>query len=178
MNSRPLKIVADGWQISGITTANSGYPFTPGFSTTNSLNITGSANEGARIDVVGDPYANIPVPSNPSVPNHKLAFNPNAFAQPAVGTIGNAGGGAGILYGPGWLNFDAALTRSIPLFSEKRQLKLRFDAFNVFNHTEFNGVASGFQFNPATGQNVTANTGQYTSDRGPRILSMELRLQF
>jgi hypothetical protein len=178
MNNRALKIVADGWQISGITTANSGYPFTPSFSTTNSLNITGSTNEGARIDVIGDPTANIPAPSNPSVPNHKLAFNPNAFAMPAVGTIGNAGGGAGILYGPGWLNFDAALTRSIPLFSEKRQLKFRFDAFNVFNHTEFNGVASAFQFNPATGLNGTANTGQYTSDRGPRILSMELRLQF
>ena len=106
----------------GITTANSGYQVYPSFSTTNSEDITGSTNEGARINVIGNPYANIP--SSPGLPNSKLAFNPAAFAVPAVGTIGNAGGGAGILYGPGWLNFDASLSRSIPIVGEKRQLKL------------------------------------------------------
>jgi hypothetical protein len=178
LHSKPLTVVADGWQISGITTANTGGPFTPSFSTTNSEDITGSTNEGARINVVGNPYANIP--TNPSVPDGKLAFNPAAFAVPAVGTIGNAGGGAGILYGPGWINFDASLSRSIPIGSERRQLKLRLEAFNVFNHTQFSGIASSFAFNPtaAGNPNTTANTGQYTSDRGPRVLSLELRFQF
>jgi hypothetical protein len=178
MHSKLLTVVTDGWQVSGITTANSGAPFTPSFSTTNAEDITGSTNEGARVNVIGNPYANIP--TNPSLPNGKLAFNPAAFAVPAVGTIGNAGGGAGILYGPGWLNFDASLSRSIPIVGEKRQLKLRIEAFNVFNHVEFSGVASAFAFNPTlTGSpNTTANTGQYTSDRGPRILSLELRFQF
>ena len=178
LHSKPLTVVADGWQISGITTANTGGPFTPSFSTTNSEDITGSTNEGARINVVGNPYANIP--TNPSVPDGKLAFNPAAFAVPAVGTIGNAGGGAGILYGPGWINFDASLSRSIPLGSERRQLKLRLEAFNVFNHMQFSGIASSFAFNPTApgSPNTTANTGQYTSDRGPRVLSLELRFQF
>ncbi len=178
LHSKLLTVVTDGWQISGITTANSGAPFTPSFSTTNSEDITGSTNEGARINVIGNPYANIP--TNPSLPNGKLAFNPAAFAVPAVGTIGNAGGGAGILYGPGWLNFDASISRSIPIVGEKRQLKLRIEAFNVFNHVEFSGVASAFAFNPTISgsPNTTANTGQYTSDRGPRILSLELRFQF
>jgi hypothetical protein len=178
LHSKLLTVAADGWELSGITTANSGYPFTPSFSTTTGEDITGSTNEGARINVVSNPYANIPAPPSPAVPNHKLAFNPAAFALPAVGTIGNAGGGAGVLYGPGWINFDAALTRMIPIGSEKRQLRLRVDAFNVFNHVEFNAVASSFQFNPATGQNLTANVGQYTGDRGPRIMSLELRFQF
>ncbi len=178
LHNKLLTVVADGWQISGITTANTGAPYTPSFSTTNSEDITGSTNEGARIDVIGNPYANIP--TNPAWPNGKLAFNPAAFAVPAIGTIGNAGGGAGILYGPGWINFDASLSRSIPLGSERRQLKLRIEAFNVFNHTEYSGVASSFAFNPTlTGNpNTTANTGQYTSDRGPRVLSLELRFQF
>jgi hypothetical protein len=45
---------------------------------------------------------------------------------------------------------------------------------------EFSGVASAFAFNPTINgsPNTTANTGQYTSDRGPRILSLELRFQF
>jgi hypothetical protein len=118
------------------------------------------------------------VATNPALPNGKLAFNPAAFSLPAVGTIGNAGGGAGVLYGPGWINFDASLSRSIPIGSEKRQLKLRLEAFNVFNHVEFSGVNSSFTFNPTTGANTNASTGQYTSDRGPRVLSLELRFQF
>ena len=63
------------------------------------------------------------------------------------------------------------------LGSEKRLLKLRLEAFNVFNHTEFSGVNTSFTFD-ATGKNTVASTGQYTSDRGPRILSLELRFQF
>ena len=99
MHNKLLSIVTDGWQISGITTANTGAPLGFAFGTTNALNITGSTNEGARFDIVGDPYAN--VAKNPSLPNGGLAFNPAAFAEPAVGTIGNAGGGAGIITGPG-----------------------------------------------------------------------------
>ena len=175
LNSKLLSIVADGWQISGITTANTGAPLGFGFGTTNGLDITGSTNEGARFDIVGNPYAN--VAKNSSLPNGGLAFNPAAFAEPAVGTIGNAGGGAGIIYGPGFVNFDASLSRSIPIRSDKRQLKLRLEAFNVFNHTEFNGVSTSFTYD-ATGKNTVGNTGQYTTDRGPRILSLELRFQF
>jgi Carboxypeptidase regulatory-like domain len=175
MHNKLLTVVADGWQISGITTANTGAPLGFGFGTTNALNITGSTNEGARFDIAGDPNAN--VAKNPSLPNGGLAFNPAAFAEPAVGTIGNAGGGAGIIRGPGFVNFDASLSRSIPLGSEKRLLKLRLEAFNVFNHTEFSGVNTSFTYD-ANGKNTVSSTGQYTGDRGPRILSLELRFQF
>ena len=175
MHNKAVTVLADGWQISGITTANTGAPLGFAFGTTNALNITGSTNEGARFDIVGDPYAN--VTQNPSLPNGKLAFNPSAFAEPAVGTIGNAGGGAGIIRGPGFINFDASLSRSIPIGSERRLLKLRLEAFNVFNHTEFSGVNTSFTYD-ANGRNTVASTGQYTSDRGPRILSLELRFQF
>ena len=82
------------------------------------------------------------------------------------------------MYGPGWINFDASLSKAIPLGSEKRLLKLRLEAFNVFNHTEFSGVSSAFVFNPATGANTNASVGQYTSDRGPRVLSLEMHLTF
>jgi hypothetical protein len=174
LHNKALTIVADGWQVSGITVFSTGAPFTPSFGTTNSLNITGSTNEGARIDVIGDPKANIP--TNPSLPNGGLAFNPAAFAQAAVGTIGNAG--TNIMYGPGYANFDASISRSIPIGSEKRQLKLRLEAFNVFNHTEFQNVSTSFTYNPANGANTNASTGQYTSTKGPRILSLELRFQF
>ena len=166
--------VTDGWNISGITVIQTGSPFTPGFSTTDGHDITGSPNEGARIDVVGNSKANIPQIAN--IPAGHLAFNPAAFAVPAVGTIGNAGNN--VLYGPGYANYDMALTRTFLLgLGEKRVIKFRADAFNVFNHTQFSGVNTGFSFNPQ-GVNTNGAIGTYTSDRGPRILALELRMQF
>jgi hypothetical protein len=79
----------DQWRLSGITTFQTGAPFTPGFSTNNGAHLTGSTNS-ARIDVISNPYDNIPL---------SRCFNLAAFAAPAKGTFGNAG--ANILYGPG-----------------------------------------------------------------------------
>lgn len=167
LKMKKLSPVIDGWNISGITTAISGAPFTPGFSTTNGLDITGSPNEGARIDVVGDPFKNVPA---------GLYFNPAAFSRPAVGTIGNAG--TNIIYGPGYVNYDLTLAKTIPIgLSEKRAIKLKLEAFNAFNHTQFSGINTGFIFN-ADNVNTNSAIGKFTSTRGPRILAVELRFQF
>jgi hypothetical protein len=175
LHSKVLGILTDGWNFSGITTLSTGAPFTPGFNTSNSLDITGSASESPRIDVVGNPYANIPAGS-PGLPHGKLWFNPAAFREPAIGTIGNAG--VNIMYGPGYVNYDMTLNRKIPLgSSERRQLQLKLEAFNVFNHTEFTGVNSTFTFN-AAGVNTNANIGALTGERGSRIVSLEMRVQF
>ena len=167
LNSKLLGIITDGWNFSGITTFSSGAPFTPGFSTSPSLDITGSPSETPRLDVVGNPKANVPA-------GH--SFNPSAFAEPAVGTIGNAG--VNMIVGPGYSNWDMTMTRIIPLgSSERRSLQLKFEAFNVFNHAEFNGQSSNYTFN-ASGVNTVTSIGQYNGDRGPRILSLEVRLEF
>jgi hypothetical protein len=174
-NNKALGILVDGWNFSGITTYSTGAPFTPTFTTTNSLDITGSASEGARIDVVGNPYANIPAGSA-GLPHGQLWFNPAAFAEPQIGTIGSAG--VNIMYGPGYANFDMTINRKIQLgANERRTLQLKVEAFNVFNHTEFTGVNAAYTFN-AAGVNTNANIGALTGERGPRIVSLEMRVQF
>jgi len=55
-----LGIVTGGWNLSGITYFSTGSPFTPGFSTSPTLDITGTVSQGARIDVVGNPFQNVP----------------------------------------------------------------------------------------------------------------------
>ena len=174
LNMKPLGYLTDGWTLSGITGFSSGAPFTPSFSTTNGLDITGSASEGARINVVGDPYANIPQ-GTPGLPHGRIYFNPNAFAEPAVGTIGSAG--VNIMYGPSYINWDMSLAKRIPLGREGRSLSLRMEAFNVFNHVQFTGVNSSFIFN-AQGVNTNSNIGALTGERGPRVVALELRAQF
>jgi hypothetical protein len=181
LNSRALGILTDGWNISGITSFQTGSPFTPSYSWTDSRPITGSPDEGSRINVVGDPYASIPnAPSG--APHGVMYFNPAAFATPnaypvdGLASIGNAG--INIMYGPGFANWDLTLQRKVNLGSEKRQLQFKIEAFNAFNHTEFQNVTSNFQFNANTNQNQNASLGILGSERGPRILASEIHLIF
>ena len=51
LQSRWLGAVTDKWEVSGITRITSGAPFTPGMSTTDGANLTGTPSEGARPDV-------------------------------------------------------------------------------------------------------------------------------
>jgi len=174
LHSRALGAITDNWTLAGITGYSTGSPFTPSFSTTNGLDITGSASEGARINIVSNPFQNVPA-GTPGLPHGVMYFNPAAFAEPAVGTIGNAG--VDVMYGPSYINWDMSLGKRIPLGKETRFLTLKVEAFNVFNHVQFTGVNAAFQFN-ATGVNTNANIGALTGERGPRVVALEMRAAF
>jgi hypothetical protein len=167
LNNKFAGLVLGNWQLSGITAAMSGTPFTPGFSTSDGADISGST-ESARIDVVGNPaligqqsfYSNI---------------NAAAFARPAKGTFGTAG--TNIIRNPSWTNWDMSLAKRIPWKGEERFFQLRGEFYNVWNHTEFSSFDTGFRFNPA-GQQINANLGTFNGTRDPRKIQLSLRLMF
>ncbi|HKE29044.1 MAG TPA: carboxypeptidase regulatory-like domain-containing protein [Bryobacteraceae bacterium] len=156
--------VLDDWEISGITMFQTGAPYTPGFSTTNGEDISGST-DGARIEVIGNPYNKIPA---------GLYFNPAAFALPAVHTFGNAG--PNILYGPGANNWDLSMTKRFR-FRESRVLSIRGEAFNAWNHTQFSGVYSTANFQP-TGAQIDPTLGMPSSARPARNVQLSARFMF
>ena len=162
---KPLGWVVDNWQLSGITIFQTGAPFLPGFTTTNGENITGST-DSARIEVVGNPYDNIP---------KGLYFNPAAFAVPAVHTFGNAG--PNILYGPGIANWDLSLTKRF-MFGEARSLAFRFEGFNAFNHAQFTSLYSTANFNPTTGAQTDPTFGMPSAARNARNIQLSGRFTF
>jgi hypothetical protein len=169
LNSKLLDGVMGGWQLSGITSFIAGTPFTPGFSTTDGADITGSS-EGARINVIKDPY----------LPKGERTFSTNfrtdAFARPATRDFGNAG--VDILRGPGINNWDVTVSKRIPIgLGEQRYFQFRAEFYNAFNHTQFSGLNTTARFDP-TGAQVNANFGAYTSARDPRRIQMSLRLMF
>jgi hypothetical protein len=168
LNSRPLGWIVDKWQISGITTFSSGAPFTPGFSTVDGQDITGSA-EGARINVVGDP--NLPK----SERNYFRNFRTEAFQRPGLRDFGNAG--VGILRGPGTNNWDINIRKQIPLFSEARFIQFRTELFNAWNHTQFSGLFTTARFD-AQGRQVDANFGAFSAARPARIIQLSLKVVF
>jgi hypothetical protein len=129
-----------GWQLSGITTAQSGEPVTivNGGTYDNAgvgNNVSGS---GSFADLVGNPHGRIPhfIPV-PGIPYGPLLDNPGAYSQPTGLTFGDSGRNS--LAGPGRVNFDMGLFKHFAL-KEARALEFRAEAFNVFNHPQWNGL--------------------------------------
>ncbi len=117
-----------GWQVNGIFSLQSGYPFTPML--LNDQSNTGTSllgiAAGDRPNLVGDPTIDSPDPSG--------WFNTDAFAVPAFGSFGNAG--RNILTGPGFRNVDFSLLKSTAL-GETLNLQFRAEFFNLFNRPNF-----------------------------------------
>ena len=116
-------------------------------------------------------------------------INPAAFAIPAVGNIG-FGCARNDLWGPGVNNWDMSLQKSVRV-TERAQIRLRVEAFNVFNHTQFSGfnstlnysgltkpVPTNFPYNSA-GQPVNiTGFGTVYGVRDPRILQLVAKFVF
>ncbi len=165
-NSRIAKAVLDGWQLNGITRFWSGPPA----SITTSGN-PGTLGGGVRADYIG---GNI----YPSNQNRYSYFNPLAFGRPVDGSLGNLG--RNTLRLPGINNWDMSLFKNTKI-TERVTTQLRFEFFNVWNHTQWSGVNTGVTAaNP--GAPVTSGTigtsGQVNSTRDPRSLQMAMKLYF
>jgi hypothetical protein len=158
--------IADDWQLSGITQLVSGIPQAITFTTTDSVDLTGGG-DGQRVNVVG----------NGSMNGNTFYqwFNPAAFARPGKNDIGNAG--KYNVRGPGVSNWDMALSKRFPIHDEKRSLMFRWEAYNVFNHTQFNAIDVAGKFDPS-GKQTNPTFGQVTSTRLPRVMQGSLRFTF
>ncbi|AFL89176.1 putative collagen-binding protein [Terriglobus roseus DSM 18391] len=149
-----LDYIVGGWQLNGITSFSSGQYSTPTLSGDN-LNI-GDFSQ-SRPNLVGNPRAGRNTPLQ--------WFNAAAFAQPAFGTPGNAGRNS--LQQPGFQNWDASLFKSLSL-TERAKFQLRFEAFNIFNHTQFGSASTS----------LGPGFGAITSTRAARIVQLGGRFQF
>jgi hypothetical protein len=164
----PARWVLDNWQVSGITSFVSGAPFTPGFSTTDGQDITGST-DGARITLIGNPNL------DKGQRNFYQNFNTDAFARTPLRSFGNAG--VNILRGPGVNNWDLAVAKRFPLWSEQRFIQFRTEFFNSWNHTQFSGLDTSARFD-TTGKQVNPTFGSFTAARAPRIIQFSARIMF
>ena len=176
MHSKLLGMFVDNWTLSGIFSVQSGAPFNPGGPNVNGTapDYTGTPNVGARVNVVGDPFANVPA---------GYFYNPAAFAPPVLGStvtkpvLGNLGGGSGVMSYPHVTNVDATMAKFIPLFGERRGLRIQVQAYNAFNHTEFNSAGTGLQWD-ANGIQTSVSAGIFNGTLPARILAFGARLEF
>jgi len=95
--------------------------------------------------------------------------------MPRPGTVGTAA--KSVFRGPGVNNWDASIAKNFQIV-EKVQLRIRIEAYNAFNHTQFAGVNTATQFNPATGAQTNGAFGSLTSARSARTIQLGARLAF
>jgi len=155
--TRMSRAVLGGWELSGIITAESGFP----------LNI----NEGGSLGSNGLPNStNRPnFTGSISYPQTLAAwFNTSGFADPQAGQWGSFA--RNTVYGPGRDNWNVSLFKSFT-FSESRgsKLELRVETFNTFNHTQWQNVSSS---------KSAGDFGQVTSTYNPRNIQLGVKLLF
>jgi len=166
----PAGHLLGGYEFSGILTINSGLPFTvftargQGDPAAVGVNTSGAPNNGSvatpRPNQVGNP--------NNGPKTFTQFFNTAAFAPVTVaGASGNERRGA--VNGPGLWRYDMALLKNTRI-RESMNLQFRAEAFNLFNHTNFQTVG--------TTLTTTSTFGRVTAVRDPRILQLALKLAF
>ena len=130
-----------GWELSGITSFQSGTPFSVvnaggfnGISVPDNAGVANGLGLGSYPDMVGNPHGPVPSGGANGYSVGPLLLNPGAFAAPTGLTFGDAGRNA--LNNPSRLNFDMALLKHIKV-RENSEVELRLETFNTFNHTQF-----------------------------------------
>lgn len=171
-----------GWQISGISSFQTGQPFSVTYTAPGSPVglVSGRANR---------------VPGVPLYPQHKTLkewFNPAAFTAPlcynANGTFNCTSytssmpksyasygtSGYDMLRGPGYQDWDMSLQKNTS-WREHYNVELRADAFNVFNHPDF-ATPNAAISNVTTVGTITGTTT--TPSYEPRTVEFAIKFNF
>ena len=168
-----------GWTLAGVTTFQSGTPFTVG----NGFDRNNDTFSEDRPDI-GNPNAPLntrAIISTKCATGYQNADTLSCVSQGDVHWIEGVGFpnaatvGRNTLHTGGTNNFDLNLTKSIPL-GEKRLLELRWEAFNAFNHPQF------IQVPPMSVLNTITPAGRFLNrdftDSGIRTMWVQAKVVF
>jgi hypothetical protein len=155
------KHLAEGWAISGIARASSGFPVTIHADGDNSL--MGSIPNGVNnhsLDLPDFHGGSLNLNSDPR--NGQPYFDTSLFSPNALGTPGTASRRS--FYGPGML-------RNVRI-TESKSVQFRLETFNTFNHAQFFGPA-------AVDGGIDDNLfGQVVRAAPPRLTQLALKFTF
>ena len=159
------RAVLGGWSISGITVAESGVPLYITYTGTDTLGLGGGTNN--RPDLV----------AKVSYPKKVGAwFSTASYADPTAPWDGGPNQGFGnaakdSAVGPGIFNWNMSLVKTLPFTGHESgpRVELRWETFNTFNHTIFQGIDTGSH---------DSNFGHIVNDYGARTMQLGGRFRF
>jgi hypothetical protein len=177
-NNWAAKRIVEGWRMSGDTVLQSGFPLDVVDSSFRSLScwaytwtacwdVPDLASAPQYANPRSSSFTNTVTRSGLSANSHYL-FNPNTFVRAPIGVQGNAGRNP--LRGGGLNNFDWAFFKDTRI-TESTRVELRFEFYNLFNHTQFNpsGVSTNIQ---------SSNFGRILAARDPRLIQLAAKFYF
>jgi len=139
-----------GWQVNTNTIIQSGLPFNVTYRDAGQDRDTGPN----RPDLIGDPSG--PQNRDQWFNTTPIGSSGSAFGRPARGTFGNLERNA--LRGPGYWRVDASIFKHVGL-GEDRQLELRIEIVNLFNHVNLGNPNSEI----GVPGNLNSDAGRITS---------------
>jgi hypothetical protein len=159
-------VLAGGWELAGLSTLQSGRPFT--IYSSRDSEYTGLTN---RPDLVGDP--SIP----PNAPRNQFGPPITAFAVQPFGRPGNLG--RNVFTGPQFYDTNVSLIKNTNI-TERFKLQFRAETYNLFNRIQFNnpGTAGNTLSTPGTFGLSTSTITQPDGTTSARQIQLALKLLF
>lgn len=156
-SSAALREVLGGWQLAGVTVAESGAPQNIYYNGPDVVGLGGNTTN--RPNIVGKVH----------FPKKQTGwFTTSSFAAPMAPWAGGGNQGFGnarkdTIIQPGLFNWNVSAYKDFPLSgrAEGPRLQIRIESFNTFNHTEWNNIDTG---------TTDTTYGQVTSTYDPREL--------
>jgi hypothetical protein len=174
-----LHSVLGGWQVSDLTSFQSGTPFSvintqsaDNAGTGNSVSNNGNGSVQSYADIVGPIHGNVALRHPAGVQGPRL-YNSDAFAAPQGLTYGNSG--RNVLTLPHRTNFDMGLFKNFAV-REEMHFEFRAEAFNVFNHTQWSTIDNSACYGAANCSASTFLTA--TAAHNARILQLAAKFVF
>jgi hypothetical protein len=169
---RILNWAASGWEFGGIVSASTGVPFTMtiapdplGMNNTDPFSFPDRVH-GCNPVHGGLNYVNLNCFTLPvATPDIAAQCEPFGLAAgtPILGTCANllGNGGRNSVIGPSLVNFDVSMFKNnrIPSISETFNIQFRVEAFNVFNHANFNPPTANSQVFDGSGNSLGMPSG-------------------
>jgi hypothetical protein len=159
-----------GWQLSGLTRWESGFPFyvTNGYQWPTDWQLSGNAYQIAPVKT-----GTFHDPSDASVVSAFSNFSAAqaSFREPYPGEAGQRNN----LRGPGYFSMDMGLAKRWQMpWNEHHSLQFRWEVFNVFNVVRFDPLSIN-----AVMDYSGSTFGQYTRlSTNPRVMQFALRYEF
>ncbi len=158
--------IVGGWQVSGVTHVQAGFPMSIGNAGGNAASLWGG-NQHANVvstafksGTCGSGNNTIPVGTK------YCWFNPAAFAQAPAYTFGNAPRYFSNLRAPGYVDEDLGIQKWFHI-AEKFRLQFTAQMFNAFNHTNFDAPDTGLG---------DALMGESSNTQGARQMQLALKI--
>jgi len=152
----------NGWELTSLTTWQSGFPFGVFSGLDNALTGTG----GQRADFIGTDLGQVKLGGQSHAQLIQRFFNTSFFTTNAIGSFGNSG--RNILREPRFYSTDLGLIKDTHI-TERVKVQFRAEFFNVFNNVNLSGPGATVG---------TPGFGRITSAMDPRILQLTLKFVF